>query len=73
VSGGVFLMRTNIVIDDELIEQAMRISGLSTKKDIVAIALKEFVERRARKDLADLRGKISFAEDYNYKLMRERH
>jgi len=66
-------MRTNIVIDDALIEQAMRVSGLSTKKDIVAIALKEFVERRARKDLADLCGKISFAEDYDYKLLRERN
>jgi len=66
-------MRTNIVIDDELIEQAMRVSGLSIKKDIVALALKEFVERRVRKDLADLRGKINFAEGYDYKLMRESH
>jgi len=66
-------MRTNIVIDDELIEQAMRVSGLSIKKDIVTLALREFVERRVRKDLADLRGKISFAEGYDYKLMRESH
>jgi len=66
-------MRTNIMIDDELIDQAMRISGLSTKKDVVAIALKEFVERRSRKDLADLHGKICFAEGYDYKAMREKH
>lgn len=66
-------MRTNIIIDDELIEQAMSISSVSTKKDVVALALKEFVERRTRKNLADLHGKIKFADDYDYKAMRETH
>jgi len=65
-------MRTNIVIDDKLMEQAMRLSGLSTKKDVVNSALREFVERRTRKNLAELQGKIQFAEGYDYKTMRKK-
>ncbi len=64
-------MRTNIVIDDNLMEQAMRLSGSSTKKDAVERALLEFVQRRTRKDLAELQGKIKFADDYDYKTKRE--
>lgn len=64
-------MRTNIVIDSDLMEQAMRVSGLSTKKEVVNRALLEFVQRRTRKDLAELQGKIRFAEEYDYKAQRE--
>jgi len=50
-------MRTNIDIDDELLEQAMKASGLKTKKAVVEYALEQFVrEKRARKALEDLRG-----------------
>lgn len=64
-------MRTNIVIDDELMEKAMRISGLSTKKEVVNKALHEFVQNRSRRDLKELRGKIQFADGYDYKLLRK--
>ena len=64
-------MRTNIEIDDVLMNKALRISGFKTKKDVVKQAMFEFVERRTRKDLSDLRGKIQFADDYDYKAMRE--
>lgn len=64
-------MRTNIVIDDKLIEEAMRVSGLTTKKDVVNRALSEFVQRHTRKDLAQIRGKIQFDDDYDYKAMRK--
>lgn len=50
-------MRTNIDIDDDLLEQAMKASGLKTKKAVVQQALEDFVrEKRARKALNDLRG-----------------
>ncbi len=64
-------MRTNIVIDDNLMEQAMRLSGLSTKKEVVERALLEFVQRRSRKDLSELQGKILFDGEYDYKAKRE--
>lgn len=65
-------MRTNIDIDNELMRQALAVSGLATKKDVVHDALKEYVERRTRKDLKELRGRITFAEDYDYRAVRER-
>jgi len=64
-------MRTNIEIDDSLMQKAMDISGLKTKKEVVERAMIEFVASRSRKDLTDLRGKIQFADDYDYKAMRE--
>jgi Arc/MetJ family transcription regulator len=63
-------MRTNIYIDDSLIRDAMNISGSKTKKEVVELALSEFVRRRTQKNLAELRGKIRFADDYDYKKAR---
>ncbi|WP_096233505.1 type II toxin-antitoxin system VapB family antitoxin [Thermoanaerobacterium sp. RBIITD] len=66
-------MRTNIVIDDKLIEKALKITRIKTKKEIVNIALKELIENHKRKNLMDLKGKIQFDENYDYKKMRENH
>ncbi len=60
-------MRTNIVIDDELLKEAMKYSKLKTKKDVVNLALKEFVENAKKLSLMDLKGKIDFS-----KKLRER-
>jgi Arc/MetJ family transcription regulator len=65
-------MRTNIVIDDTLMQRAMEISGLKTKKAVVEKAIIEFVASRTRKDLKELRGKIQFADDYDYRVMRKK-
>jgi len=64
-------MRTNIVLDDELIEEAVKVGEAKSKREVVHLALKEFVENRRRLNLLDLKGKIQFSEDYNYKKMRE--
>jgi len=63
-------MRTNIMIDDAIMEKAMSISKLKTKKEVVERALQEFVANHSRKDLSELRGKIKFSEDYDYKSLR---
>ncbi len=64
-------MRTNIVLDDQLVDEAFRYAeNISTKKDLIEIALKEFVKNRKIKNLKDLKGKIVFADDYDYKRMR---
>ncbi len=64
-------MRTNIVIDDELMEEAFKMSGgVSTKKELVELALREFVDTRKRRDLRELRGRVAFADGYDYKSMR---
>lgn len=64
-------MRTNIVIDEALMEKAMKVSGLTTRKAVVDAAITEFVAHRTRKDLRDLQGKIKFADGYDYKKLRE--
>jgi Arc/MetJ family transcription regulator len=65
-------MRTNIVLDDELVEEAFKFSQtISTKRELIETALKEYVNNRKRKNLKELKGKINFNEDYDYKKMRE--
>ena len=64
-------MRTNVVIDDELINEALKISGVKTKKDVIDFALREFVAARKRANLLDLEGKIAFQDGYDYKALRE--
>lgn len=65
-------MRTNVVIDDQLIKDALKLSKMKTKKELIHRALEEFIRNRKRLDLREIRGKIRFAEDYRYKEMRSR-
>jgi Arc/MetJ family transcription regulator len=66
-------MRANIVINEELMEEALKYSlNVSTEKELIEIALEEYVRNRKRKNLKELKGKIKFSDDYNYKLMREK-
>jgi Arc/MetJ family transcription regulator len=65
-------MRTNIVLDDMLVAEGLRLSGAKTRKELVNRALSEFIESKKRLDLQDLAGKIRFADDYDYKKARER-
>lgn len=60
------------MIDDALIKEAMALSGLKTKRDVVHRALEEFVRNLKKKDLREIRGKIRFDESYDYKKMRAR-
>jgi Arc/MetJ family transcription regulator len=69
----VYDVRTNIYIDEKLIEEAKKLTGLKTKKDVVNLALEELIKNRRRKNLLDIQGKISFVEDYDYKQMRGNH
>lgn len=48
--------RTNIVIDDELVERAMALYGLRTKREAVDLALRRLVGRRDRRAILDLEG-----------------
>ncbi|MGB7294225.1 MAG: type II toxin-antitoxin system VapB family antitoxin [Candidatus Aminicenantales bacterium] len=65
-------MRTNIVIDEALMKEAMTLSGLKTKRDIVHRALEDFVRNLKKRDLREIRGKVSFAAGYDHKKLRSR-
>ncbi|MCP9462404.1 MAG: type II toxin-antitoxin system VapB family antitoxin [Nitrospira sp.] len=51
-------MRTNIVLDDRLIQQAMRATGLKTKRATVEAGLKLLLQVKAQVGIRRLRGKV---------------
>ena len=63
-------MRTNIVIDDELLNEAFSVSRAKTKKDLIHEALTEFIRLKKRKDLTELAGSIKFYKNYDHKKLR---
>jgi Arc/MetJ family transcription regulator len=56
-------MRTNIVIDDKLMTDALKASGLSTKKEAVEQGLKLLVRRGQQQDIRKLRGRVKWQGD----------
>ena len=65
-------MATNLALDDTLLEEALKIGNLKTKKDTVTTALREFIARRKQLMILDLAGSIEYDEKYDYKKMRSR-
>lgn len=65
-------MRTNIDLDDELLEAAFRYAGVNTKRELVHLALREYVANHRRRDLRDLKGGGDIAADYDHRALRER-
>lgn len=64
-------MRTNIVIDDDLLKEAFTVSRARTKKDLIHEALKELIRLRKRKDLTELAGSIEFYKGFDHKKLRK--
>ena len=56
-------MRTNIVIDDQLMNQALTISGLRTKKEIVEEGLRLLIAQKKQIKIRELRGKLKWEGD----------
>ena len=64
-------MRTNIVLDDALVDEAMKLTGTHTKKEVVHLALEELIRSRKKKNLLDLAGRIEFRDGFDHKTMRK--
>ncbi|MBK9334963.1 MAG: type II toxin-antitoxin system VapB family antitoxin [Ignavibacteria bacterium] len=58
-------MRTNIEIDNSLMEKARRLDKSKTKKEIVDLALRTYIKVNERKKLLNLFGKIEWEGDLN--------
>jgi len=54
------MMRTNVVIDDNLMASALEISGMKTKKDAIEAGLKLLVKFNRQAKIRDLRGKLKW-------------
>jgi Arc/MetJ family transcription regulator len=60
------------VIDDALMKEALTLSGMKTKRDVVQRALEDYVRNLKKRDLRDIRGRVRFAEGYDHKKARSR-
>jgi len=65
-------MPTNLALDDTLLNEALVIGHLKTKKDTVTLALKEFIAKRKQFKILELAGTIEYNDGYDYKSMRNR-
>jgi Arc/MetJ family transcription regulator len=63
-------MRTNVELDESLVEEAFRLTNVRTKKELLHLALQELIKSKTKLNLLDLSGKIEFDPDYNYKTLR---
>lgn len=56
-------MRTNIIIDDTLMADTLRATGLKTKKEVVELGLKTLLRLRQQSEIKALRGKVQWQGD----------
>jgi len=63
-------MRTNIVLNDELINEAMRLAKVKTKREAVDIALRRFVASQKQRRILELVGQELIDPDYDHKAAR---
>ncbi len=56
-------MRTNIVIDDELMSSVMRLTGVRTKREAVEMGLKTLLKLQQQENIRNYRGKLSWSGD----------
>ncbi len=65
-------MATNLALDDKLILQAQKIGHHKTKKEVVTIALKEYIAHKKQLSIKKVFGTIDFDNTYDYKKARKR-
>ena len=56
-------MRTNIVIDDKLMKETLRLTGLRTKREVVELGLRTIVRLRKQEEIRTFRGKLKWQGD----------
>jgi len=63
---------TNLAIDDDLLTEALRVGGRTTKRETVNEALREFIARRRRIRAVEAFGTFDFGVGFDYKAARKR-
>ncbi len=58
-------MRTNIVIDDKLMRDALRVTGIKTKREAVELGLNTLLRLGKQQEIRQLRGKLHWQGDLN--------
>ena len=65
-------MATNLDLDQELLNRALEVSGESTKKAAVTLALEEFIARREQRKILEIFQSLDWDPGYDYKRERSR-
>ena len=66
-------MRTNIVLDDKLMERAQKLTGIKTKREVVQEALRTLILLREQAEIRHLRGKLQWEGNlHDQRLSRNR-
>lgn len=58
-------MRTNIEIDDQLMNETLKLTGLKTKREAVELGLKTLLRLRKQEQIKRFRGKLDWQGDLN--------
>ena len=58
-------MRTNIMLDDKLVERAQKLTGIKTKREVVQEALRTLILLREQAEIRNLRGKLLWDGNLN--------
>ncbi len=59
------MSRTNIELNDKIVEEALGLTHFKTKKELVNYALEDFVKRLKRKKILELEGKVKWEGNLN--------
>jgi Arc/MetJ family transcription regulator len=57
------MTRTNVVLDDTLVEQCQRVTGIRTRRSVIDHALRELLRHGHQKKILELKGKVSWQGD----------
>ena len=58
-------MRTNIEIDDQLMQDVLRLTGVKTKREAVELGLRQLLRLRQQEEIRRFRGKLAWEGDLN--------
>jgi Arc/MetJ family transcription regulator len=64
-------MRTNIDLDESLVQEALALTQVKTKKELIHLALQELIRTRKKKNLLDLAGKVQLRDDFDLAQFRQ--
>jgi Arc/MetJ family transcription regulator len=56
-------MRTNIVIDDQLMAEALKLTGLATKREVVELGIKTLIRLKQQEKIKSFKGKLKWEKD----------
>ncbi len=57
------MKRTNVVVDEKLVQQALKVTGEKSFRGLVDFALREILRRQRQKKLLQFRGKVKWEGD----------